>query len=316
MHKKLDFLIIGAQKAGTTSVYDWIGQHPDIYAPQHLKDFPFFRGDKLYSKGENFLNKQIGNVDNSKVVGAGSVQYLFFENIPKRIYDYNKNIKLIAILRNPIDRAISAYRYAVERGLENRTFSEAINYEIKYGLNAYKDYREANQKFYLKRGLYYQQLNNYYKYFSKDQILVLFFEELIKNKEQLLSKIFQFLEVPYYNNINYNKKNITQGATNTIIYKLIYSDKIKNILLINFIKQFLSLKLKNQLAEYLVHFNRSSNRKSDIKEKNINIETKDLKKLYDFFLRDINKLRKYSFDDLPYWIDDYKNYLINNKNDN
>ena len=99
--------------------------------------------------------------------------------------------------------------------------------------------------------------------------------------------------MPYYNNINYNKKNITQGATNTIIYKLIYSDKIKNILLINFIKQFLSFK-----------------------EKNINIETKDLKKLYDFFLRDINKLRKYSFDDLPYWIDDYKNYLINNKNDN
>lgn len=290
MNRKLDFLIIGAQKAGTTSLYDWISQHPDIYAPQHLKDYPFFRSDKLYFKGEYFLHSKFGKVSHNKIVGGGSVQYIFFKKVPERIYHYNRHIKLILMIRDPVARAISAYRYAKERGLENRPFTEVINYEIKYGDKAYTDYSEANQKFYLSRGLYYKQIEKYLRLFNKDQLLIIPFKDLINNKKKVTKQVFQFLNVYLYDGINFQKKNETKGGAKFVyVNKIIYSKSFKNNFFIVILRKILSQRLKHFILTYITIFNR---RKVKSPENFIYTE-EDMILMKEYFKKDIYKLKSF-----------------------
>jgi hypothetical protein len=301
MDKKFDFLIIGAQKAGTTSLYNWISQHPGICAPEHLKDYPFFKSDKLYRKGEHFLQKQIGKVSKSKILGSGSVQYIFFKNVPERLFNYNKDIKLILIVRDPIERAVSAYRYAVERGLETRSFKEAVNDEIKYGENAYVDYNDANQKYYLNRGLYYAQLSQYLKYFSQNQILILSFDNLINNKEETLKQVFEFLRVNGdTSEINFTKKNVTKGnARFNKINQMLYSKSFKENMLIRILRKALPQKYKYKLMTGIIQFNRK-----EINDKhNITIEENTLLRLCDYFKDDVENLQNMLNWKLEHWLE-------------
>lgn len=177
---QVNVFLLGAQKAGTTSVYDWIGQHPDVDAPQEIKDHHFFSDDRIYPKGHKYLERFYKSSCAIRVHGA--VNYLYFaERASERIYRYNSDSRLVICLREPRARAISAYKYFVRTQRESRSFEEALGMELRGGLTSYE---ELANNTYIEHGLYQEQIVAYLKYFERPKIHFMFFEDLADSSRQ------------------------------------------------------------------------------------------------------------------------------------
>jgi len=199
---KPDFLIIGAQKAGTTSLYRYLSQHPKVLENNTWKEIRYFDLPENYSQGwgwylGHFPSKfRKGN----KLTCDASPSYLYFKHIPKLIKQDLGNIKMIAVLREPVSRAYSAwqmYHSFAENPNDNlrsiadhRTFAEAIEQELNPESNTAKYPYD-----YIDRGKYIEQLENYYNYFDRDNILVLNIDEFRENLELVLNRTCDFLEI-------------------------------------------------------------------------------------------------------------------------
>jgi len=205
-----DFIIIGAQKSGTTSLYRYLSQHPQLIA-SYKKEVHFFDGgiDNYYvdnfEKGEawyraNFPRKRKSNT--SQKVFEASPLYLFNPLVPQRIYDFMPEVKLIAILRNPVERAISHYFHAKRKqgvGVETLPMLEAFQAEEERLKPIVKQQDFKNPIFrrhsYKGKGLYYEQLKRYLNYFSNKSILVLDSESFFAVPDDGLRMIFEFVGV-------------------------------------------------------------------------------------------------------------------------
>ena len=201
MKRKIDFLIIGAQKSGTTTLYNWLGQHPDIFLPS-IKEILYFAKDEFYEQGEGYLDVFYKKLNEEKVVGGAYVHLMYFSHTAKRIYNYNPNMKLIAVLRNPVDRAYSAYWFARANGWETETsFDKALAREPERLIGTYQEQAELT---YIAHGKYAEQIQAYLGFFTKKQIFVLLTEELRNQPNATMKKVFQFLDVaPKVNNLDF-----------------------------------------------------------------------------------------------------------------
>ena len=106
--KKVNLLVIGTQKAGTTSLYEYIRQHPDIYFSD-VKEVTYFVEDALYSKGEDYYHSFFTKIENEKIIASSYVHMLPCKKCPGRVKEYNPDMKFIVMLREPVSRAYSAY---------------------------------------------------------------------------------------------------------------------------------------------------------------------------------------------------------------
>jgi len=217
-----DFIIIGAQKSGTTSLYDLVSKHPGVIPPRH-KELHYFSTSK-YGWGTrwyrlNFPTKLEKGILKKKlhhqvITGEATPNYILHPNTKKRIKNLIPKAKIIVILRNPVDRAYSHYNHNVRRKLENLSFEEAIQEkrfegeEDKIYDDKFYEASNYNMYSYLLRGRYAEQLEDWFKIFKKDQILVVSFEEFIKIPNKVLNEIFEFLELPRYEQKNISKLNI------------------------------------------------------------------------------------------------------------
>jgi len=200
-----DFLVIGVQRAATTSLYRYLIQHPQIVVTHKWRETYYFDNPENYSKGfgwylGHFPSKlRKGN----KLTFEDSPSYLYYEHIPQLIKQDLGNIKMIAILRNPVDRAYSAWQmyhsYAnlplkhLRDRADTRTFAEAIDQEFNPEANT------ANYPYnYIDRGKYIQQLENYYNYFDPNNILVLNFEQFCQNIGLSLAHLCDFLNIEHF----------------------------------------------------------------------------------------------------------------------
>jgi hypothetical protein len=198
-----NLLIIGAAKSGTTSLYMYLEQHPEIFmSPVKEPHFFSYDAQSKMTKGpkdtiptaitdiEKYKNLFI-NVNNKKIIGEASPTYIYREEAPERIYNLIPEVKIIAILRDPSERAFSAYMHLIRDQRETtNSFSEALELEefrIKQGWGPIWHYKRA--------GLYYQQLSNYFQLFKRDQIRVILHEDLQHKREEVLKDIFNFLEI-------------------------------------------------------------------------------------------------------------------------
>lgn len=185
-----NFLIIGATKAGTTSIHNYLGQHPEIFVCPH-KETNFFAQDSATCFLGDAINTQedyereFESVKNEKVIGETSPAYLAVPTAPEKIHGLIPHAKLIAILRDPAERAYSHYLMRRRQKREFRSsFEQCLNEDDIDPERSYKS-----------RGFYGEQLERYRKFFRKDQILVLLYEDFVENPEKMLQKIFTFLEV-------------------------------------------------------------------------------------------------------------------------
>lgn len=191
----VDFLVIGAQKSGTTSLFKYIENHPRIYVPPQ-KEVNFFANADRYSKGldwyiENFFR----GVGEEKLWGEVCPSYMGYSSAPAYIRETCPNVKLIAILRNPIDRAYSHHRMTVRRETETRSFGRAVKVLAESRVEAPESKVLDDSPFLLDFGFYGKSLGRYLRHFERERFLILFQEDLTARPEETLVELFSFLGV-------------------------------------------------------------------------------------------------------------------------
>lgn len=199
------FLIIGAQKAGTTSLYQYLAQHPLIRAASrkevHYFDNHLARGALWYRS--NFPLGGLPNTHREWITGEATPSYLFYPRTPLHVQKLIPEVKCVAVLRNPVDRAFSHYQMQVQKGVETLSFPEALEAEPKRigdhlsRAEVEDDHHLDLAKFsYLSRGLYAQQLQRWLELFEPTQLLVLSAEELFEHPATVTQQALTFLELP------------------------------------------------------------------------------------------------------------------------
>jgi len=186
---KVDFIVIGAQKGGTTSLFHYLRAHPQIHMP-FVKEVGFFSRERGFNKGESWYLSQFADASPQQIVGEASPQYMMNPAVPARIHAQFPEIKLIAVLRNPIDRAYSSYRMTVRLGSEKRSVQEALQAPPFSILD-----QPLTPFDYIGMGLYGRILEGYLKYFTVEQIRLVFTEELAVQPENVLHDLYGFIGV-------------------------------------------------------------------------------------------------------------------------
>ena len=198
------FLIIGAQKAGTTSLYNYLCEHPKLISNNTWKEVHFFDLHENINKG---LGCYLSNFPSyfkarSKITFEATPDYLFYDWVPLKIKNILGSVKSIAILREPASRAYSAWRMYhsfkdnpnahLRKLYDPRSFDKAIADEM----NA-TDYPDNYEFYYLDRGKYVQQLQRYFSVFGQNNVLVLDFRSFAM-LDKLLATICDFITIPRY----------------------------------------------------------------------------------------------------------------------
>lgn len=217
-----NFLLIGAAKCGTTSLAHYLDQHPEIFMSPEKE--PRFFAEEFHTKFANGPVRKgsirpimtlseyellFQDVTTEKAIGEASTEYIFFEETPKRIKALIPDVKLIAVLRNPIERAFSAYCYQRRDSVETLSFEQALEDEDRRR----KEYWRPGW-LYKTAGYYYQQVSRYYEFFEPDQFRIYLFEELNQYPMEMLKDIFMFLEVNSSFQGDLSRKNISEIPKN------------------------------------------------------------------------------------------------------
>lgn len=196
MSKKVDFVIIGAAKSGTTTLYDYLVRHPDIYMPD-LKEPCYFDNTMLnghephkgWHKGLDWYHSLFKGSNEGQLLGEASTNYTRYPQVndtPKRIFEYNRDMKLIYILRDPVARTYSHYVHRCMKELKlEPPFQTAFLEQIKLDPMC------------IDSSKYALQLSEYLKYFDKESILLLSFSELIKKPDVIVRDVLQFLDIEF-----------------------------------------------------------------------------------------------------------------------
>lgn len=242
--------ILGAQKAGTSSLYYYLTQHPrinDTFAKEvHYFSGGIFEGKDNFCNGINWYKAHFAKMTPNKATSINidaTPMYLFNPDVPVRIKSLTPDAKMIVLLRDPVERAISHYFHTVRHGFEDLGITEAFESEnerlsniIQTGDFNHPDYRVFS---YLTRGRYFEQLKRYESVFSKSQLLILSSEAFYKDPATIVSQVFEFLELePCTTTIDYTAKNL--GLNKRRVPNEVYT------LLSNYFKE-----PNRQLFEYL-----------------------------------------------------------------
>jgi len=178
-----DFVIIGAQKGGTSFLYYLLTRHP-LVEPAARKELHFFDQPEYFDNGAEWYRRcfpRLSSKDGQRsITGEATPYYLFDPPVAKRMAEIVPKARLIALLRNPIDRAYSHYQMQVKRGTELRTFEEAIEQHSSY----------------VSRGIYVDQLLRWFEFFSKEQMLILKSEDFFERPVETLKVVLTFLDLP------------------------------------------------------------------------------------------------------------------------
>lgn len=189
---KLDFLILGAEKAGTTALYSYLRRMPDVYIPFN-KELNFFDRDHRYQDGTDFsaLHRWFVLAPEGRILGEATPTYLMNPRCFERIRAYNPAIKIAAILRSPIRRAYSAWNYRRARLRDSRDFMTAMRVEIESG----GDVRVAreNKYRYFGAGMYADQIRQAQSVFEPDNLLLIKYEDFKRNQRKWVRRFANFI---------------------------------------------------------------------------------------------------------------------------
>ena len=277
---KVNTFIVGAPKAGTTSLYNYLNNHDEV-CMSCIKEPNFFSSKEV----SNLFYKatSINNVNSYQklfpeekiIIGEASVSYLFYEDVPKRIYDYNSKAKIIIMLRHPIDRAFSHFLMDKRLGFCKLTFEQILNDPNKY-LQYFQQY--------LKLGLYHDQVKRYLDMFGCRQVKIILYEDFKKNSSQVMSDTFKFLKINDIS-LDYEIHNPFLSPSNLFLDYLYKFKFVRRI-----VKTFLPLSLIKLIK---FKFFESSSKPLILKD------TKQ--KLNDFYKDDVVQLEKLLKKDLSQW---------------
>ena len=187
-----NLLCVGTQKAGTSTLFDILRQHPDIYLPSE-KEAHYFYSDKNYCKGvEWYKNTYYSEWKGQRIIGDFTPEYMYWPNVPERIRaTLGVDVKFVFILRHPVDRAYSQYLMTKKRGVENMEFLDALGEEqkrIELGLF------ERNHFGYFSRSRYLDQIRRFMECFPRENMFFIVFEtEIREHIEVTIAELLKFV---------------------------------------------------------------------------------------------------------------------------
>ncbi len=200
----IDFVIVGAQKSGTTALAHFLDQHSEIAMSQpketHIFDTQDLDPETIDTRYDSFFEGTM----QAQLKGEATPIYLFLPDVLKALSLYNQNLKIIVLLRDPVDRAISHYNMARARGEEDLPLWRALLAESTRLENDKLPLVESSptrKHSYRSRGYYSQQLKQLYRYFKSEQVLVIPMSKLLYEHNQTLRSVFSFLGVDVMVNI-------------------------------------------------------------------------------------------------------------------
>jgi hypothetical protein len=188
-----DFVIIGTQRGGTTSLYRYLTEHPDVGSALR-KEVHFF--DRHYEKGINWYLAHFPVRGEAPVVGEASPNYLFHPDVPERARQAMPHARFIVLLRNPVDRAYSQYQMRVRRGIETLSFEDAIEKEPERLSRSDDPASQSWRQYsYIKLGLYVHQLKRWMSVFPREQLLIIKSEDFYREPERTLHQVLEYLRL-------------------------------------------------------------------------------------------------------------------------
>ena len=278
------FLGVGAQRAGTTWLYECLRSHPEIFVPE-IKELGFFSEISRVRKNKDisWYLEQFSGACDFKAAGEITPEYLLDEQSPKKIYECLGNIKIIVLIRNPIKRAYSSYGKGIREGDLNISFKEFIYKNVDYCVD---------------RGFYYKQISRYLNIFSKENVLIKVYDDLCSDPFMFIKTVYKFLDVnqefqPGVINKKFNigvpKKTLLSRVILTI-RNILYGFPFGNEIVNNIQRTSFGNKLINLL------FNKKKSSKNKKIENYLRtIYFDDVKKLSNFLNRDL--MQEWRFDE-------------------
>jgi len=300
MKNKLpNFLVVGAAKSGTSSLHEYLIQHEDIFMPTINKEGKSVKEPQflIKSKVEERLHFGIWNWDEykflfenvkqEKAIGESTVFYLYYykEAIKNIKLLLGNDVKIIILLRNPVDRAFSAFQHVSKSVKESLSFEDALNQEEG---RLEKDLTLTPMVMYKDMGLYYNMVKAYKEKFENVHIIL--YEDFRDKTDEVLKDVFEFLEVNVKTKINSSTRHNVGGKRwkNKKMKNLFQKENIFKNIYMKFVPDIIKDKVKVKLVKI-----------STNKVTSMNKKTKEY--LESFFKEDINKLSELIGKDLKHW---------------
>jgi hypothetical protein len=290
---KPNFLIVGAQKSGTTSLYSYLNQHPQIYMSPVKEPFFFIShflklphrgiGDHVSNVIEDSKKYEalFSDVRNETKIGEASAIYLYhYRNAIPRIHAILGDIKIVIILRNPVDRAYSAYMHLIRDDREYLSFEDGLKEEAQRIACNW-----CSLWHYTDIGFYYKQVKAYMKNFS--QVKVLLFDDLKEAPLKLLKNLYNFLDVD--SSFTPNDLGVRYQITGIPKYRFVYNILRKPNFMKSAIKPFISEEKRMSIREKIIrHFvTKRPEMKPETRKHLVGVFKEDILALQDLINRDL-----------------------------
>lgn len=210
---KPSFFIVGAPKCGTTALANYLSEHRNIFFSP-LKEPNYFATDfhkkmRPVSKKNEYLSL-FKNAGNNQLCGEGSIWYLYSKNAIKNIYNFNSNSKIIIMIRNPADMIYSLHNQKLNSKDEDVDDFEGafkLSWQREKGYNVPQKCKEKTTLYYHKVANYYKQLKNVYKFFPKNQVKVILYDDFAKSNLKIYKEVLKFLNIKYDKRLSFIKIN-------------------------------------------------------------------------------------------------------------
>jgi len=284
---KLDHIIIGAGRSGTTSLVEYLKQHNQINFSK-IKEVTYFSVDDHYGRGVQFLHDFF---EDKQGVSATSDTYLLMDkNAPQRIFDYNPSMKITVILRDPTERTYSNYHFSVNHGYINKDVGFIESERLEKEILENEDIIAQNNHCNFYGSLYHLHLSYWMKFFKREQLFICTTEQLKNNPQQLMDSYYEFLGLDKIKVTELSVQNSAAGIKNKKLNQFLVNRDhplrklISKPLQISFLRNIV---LNSNVVEKI----KSSNKKEEIytpmteQEKTFctNYFSEDLKKLKEEF---------------------------------
>lgn len=205
---KVNFLIGGTQKGGTTALDSYLRKHPSVSMAKQ-KEVHYFDNETHFRKvavDHSLYHKSFESGCADKIIGEATPIYMYWYAVPKRVWDYNQEMRWILVLRNPIERAYSHWNMERNRGAESLPFLEALLYEKERCREVLPEQHRVYS--YADRGFYTEQIRRIWHYFPTEQTLVLKSDDLQTSPGAVLNKVCSFLGVEDMPKDSYEMKHV------------------------------------------------------------------------------------------------------------
>jgi len=205
--ERLDFIVAGAQKSGTTSLHYFFKKHRQIALPDR-QELHFFDDEEIFSRPVNYqlLHRHFRPAARTTTAGEVTPSYLYWKPAMERIWNYNPQIKLIILLRNPIERAFAHWNMQRFKDRESLAFLDALKEEPRRIAEPLTI--ESRRFAYVDRGFYSEQLERVFQFFSQEQVRIVKFEDFRDRKQATLNGIFEFLGVKPLRGVRDKDRNV------------------------------------------------------------------------------------------------------------